>query len=117
MLIRDFLFPGNLVFSFRSVNPDVQVSYAGTGSGAGRAAVMAPNQKNGDFAGSNTIFSKTDVATAAANKRTLLSLVSSVSAIVLAYNLPNVRSLLRSFLRLDIRISLTNSVYSRLITR
>lgn len=96
VLIHDFLLSGNLVFSFRSVNPDVQVSYASTGSGAGRASVIAPNQPNSDFAGSNNIFSTKEVATAAANRRTVLSLVSSVSAIVLAYNLPNVRSLLRS---------------------
>ena len=121
VLIHDFLFSGNLVFSFRAVNPDVQVSYAGTGSGTGRGSVIEPNKKDGDFAGSNTIFTKIEVATAAKNKRTMLSLVSSVSAIVLPYNLPLptafVRSLLRSFLRIDIRISLTNSVYSRLIIR
>jgi ABC-type phosphate transport system substrate-binding protein len=76
-------------FGFRSVNPDVVVTYTGTGSGAGRGAVSGATQPPSDFAGSNVVFTEGDVATSRKLQRAApWSLIASTSAIVVAYTLP-----------------------------
>ena len=77
-------------FGFRSVNPDVVVTYTGTGSGAGRNAISGATQPPpSDFAGSNVVFTDADVAVSRSLQRAApWSLIASTSAIVVAYTLP-----------------------------
>jgi ABC-type phosphate transport system substrate-binding protein len=81
-------------FGFRSVNPDVVVTYTGTGSGAGRSAISGATQPSpSDFAGSNVVFTEGDVATSRKLQRAApWSLIASTSAVVVAYTLPGLES-------------------------
>lgn len=83
------LFWGSSPTGFRSVNPDVVVTYTGTGSGAGRNAVSGATQPPSDFAGSNVVFTEGDVATSRKLQRAApWALIASTSAVVVAYTLP-----------------------------
>lgn len=76
--------------SYRTAFPNIRIAYASSGSGEGRASVTS-NQSEFDFGVSNTIFKFSEVATAQqSGKAPMCSLLGSVAAIVMAYNVPEV---------------------------
>ena len=72
----------------------VQVNYQGTGSGAGKNAIR---DQTVDFAGSDSPMSDAELKAASdkCGRRTILHIPTTLGAIVVAYNLPNVNQPLK----------------------
>ena len=78
--------------AFQSVNPDVKINYQGVGSGAG---IQQFTQQTVDFGASDAFMKDTELqaAEAARSGAKVLHIPTVFGAIVLAYNLPDVKDL------------------------